>query len=100
MGLDIINPIQVTAEAMSPESLQKEYGKDIVFFGGIDVQHVLTKGNPASIADEVKRVSNILGKDGLYILAPAHDYLLPEIPSENIIAMYRCGLNNLGGCSL
>ena len=92
MGLDIINPIQNTAAGMDTEELQKEFGKDIVFFGGIDVQHILCDGTPDRVRQEVIRQSDILGRDGRYILAPAHDYLLPDIPAENIAAMYQAGV--------
>lgn len=92
MGLDILNPIQISAGNMTPEKLQREFGKDLVFFGGIDVQNILTFGTGREVRVETKRIMSILGANHKYILAPAHDYLLPEIPPENIVVMYEEGL--------
>ena len=72
---------------MDPAYLKNEYGQDLVFFGGIDVQGLLPFETPDKIKDEVKRICEILGKDGGYILAPAHN-IQPDTPVENIIAMF------------
>ncbi len=88
IGFDAINPIQVSAEHMDPIQLKKEYGKDIVFFGGIDENEILRIGTEQEVRDETRRIIDILGHDGRYIVAASHDYLLPEVPAKNIIAMY------------
>ena len=88
IGLDAINPIQVFAENMDPEVLKREYGKDIVFFGGIDVNEILRLCIEEDVRRETRRIIDILGYDGKYIVAASHDYLLPEIPAANIVAMY------------
>ena len=87
IGLDILNPIQPQAKGMDPVFLKNEFGKDLVFFGGIDVQGLLPYGTPEKIKDEVKRICEILGKGGGYILAPAHN-IQPDTPVENIMAMF------------
>ena len=69
-------------------SLTKTYGKDLVFFGGIDVQQLLPYGSPQMIRDEVRRRIDILGKDGGYIVAPAHN-IQPDTPVENIMAFFE-----------
>lgn len=88
MGMDAINPIQVSAEHMEPTALKREYGNDIVFFGGIDENVILRNGTEQQVREETRRIIDILGADGRYIVAPSHDYLLPEVPARNIIAMY------------
>jgi uroporphyrinogen decarboxylase len=88
MGLDILNPIQLSAENMDPAVLKKHYGKHIVFFGGIDENVVLRNGTEENVRDETKRIIDCLGYDGKYIVAASHDCLLPEIPVRNIWAMY------------
>ncbi|NOZ64863.1 MAG: hypothetical protein GXO71_08115 [Caldiserica bacterium] len=88
MGLDAINPIQVSAAHMDPVKLKKEIGKDIVFFGGIDIE-ILRRGTEEDVRRETRRIIEILGEDNRYIVAPSHDYLLPEIPAKNIVAMYE-----------
>lgn len=86
IGLDILNPIQPRAKGMEPEFLKKTYGKTLAFFGGIDVQELLPFGNPESIRSEVMRRIRILGKDGGYIVAPAHN-IQDDTSVENILAM-------------
>lgn len=88
IGLDILNPIQPLAHGMDPLFLKKTYGKDLVFFGGIDVQQLLPYGSPQMIRDEVRRRIDILGKDGGYIVAPAHN-IQPDTPVENIMAFFE-----------
>jgi len=88
IGVDAINPIQVNAEDMDPQMLMREFGSDVVFFGGIDENHVLLEGTEAEARAETRRIIDILGAKGRYIVAASHDYLLPEIPERNIFAMY------------
>jgi uroporphyrinogen decarboxylase len=91
-GLDILNPIQPLAHGMDPVYLKKTFGKDLVFFGGIDVQYLLPYGSPQMIRDEVRRRIDILGKDGGYIIAPAHN-IQPDTSVENILAFFDAALN-------
>jgi uroporphyrinogen decarboxylase len=88
LGLDILNPIQPLAKGMTPEFLKKEYGKDLVFFGGIDVQELLPYKTPYEIKMEIIRRCEILGKGGGFIAAPAHN-IQPDTPLENVFAMYE-----------
>jgi uroporphyrinogen decarboxylase len=88
MGLDILNPLQPQAMGMDPQFLKSEYGKDLVFFGGIDVQGLLPYGSPAGIRKEVEKVCRILGRDGGYIVAPAHN-IQPDTPVKNILALFE-----------
>jgi len=87
IGLDILNPLQPLARDMDGESLKKEFGEKLSFFGGIDIQHLLPNGTPAKIKETVKSKMQILGKNGGYILAPAHN-IQPDTPLENIIALF------------
>ena len=88
IGVDAINPIQVNADDMDPEMLMREFGSDCVFFGGIDENHILLECTEAEVRKETRRIIDILGSKGRYIVAASHDYLLPEVPVENIYAMY------------
>jgi uroporphyrinogen decarboxylase len=94
MGVDILFPIQPRAAGMEAGRLKKDFGRDIVFYGGIDVQHILPFGAEKDVRDEVDRVSGILSKDGGYILASSHG-ILKDIPPANVIAMYD-EINSLG----
>jgi uroporphyrinogen decarboxylase len=92
VGLDILNPIQPLAEGMDPAFLKNTYGKDLIFFGGIDIQQLLPYGTPQMIRDEVRRRIEILGKDGGYIVAPAHN-IQPDTPIENVLAFFEAVKN-------
>lgn len=87
-GIDILNPIQTSAKNMEPERLKKEFGREIAFWGGIDTQKILPFGTPQEIEDEVKRVIDILGRDGGYIFAPGHN-IQALVPAANIDAMFK-----------
>ncbi len=91
LGLDILNPIQPLAKGMEPEFLKSEYGRDLTFFGGIDVQELLPTGTPQQVKDEVRRRIDILGKNGGYIIAPAHN-IQPDTPVENVQAFFEAAL--------
>ena len=91
-GLDIYENLQTYAADMEPGSLKKEFGNDVVFYGGIDVQRILPFATAQEVRDEVMRFIDIMGKNGKYILASSH-FLLEDIPYENVVAMYECANN-------
>jgi len=88
IGLDILNPIQPLAEGMDPQQLKDDFGNDLVFFGGICVQDLLPNGTPEEVKSEVCRRAEILGKDGGYIIAPAHN-IQEDTSNENILALFE-----------
>lgn len=92
IGVDIINPVQVTAAGMDPIQLKREFGRELCFFGGIDTQNLLPFGTKEEVAEEVKRMIDILGKDGGYVFAPCHD-IQAGTPIENIVAMYKTAID-------
>lgn len=87
IGVDILDPVQVSARGMSPENLKANYGADITFHGAIDTQHVLPEGSVDDVRNEVDRVVRILGESGGYILAGSQAFE-NDIPVENVVAMY------------
>ena len=91
VGIEILNPIQPTAKHMDPAQLKKEYGNDLIFFGAIDVTEILNHGSAEDVRQETRRIIDILGYDGRYIIAPSHDLMMEEIPPENIVSMYDEG---------
>jgi uroporphyrinogen decarboxylase len=89
IGVDILNPIQTSAGKMSNLPLLKEkFGDRIVLCGGIDTQNLLPSGSPEDIRKEVKRVINILGEGGGYMLSSVHT-IMNDVPPENVMAMIR-----------
>jgi uroporphyrinogen decarboxylase len=88
VGVDILNPVQVSAEDMDPFELKKEFGKDIVFWGGAcNPQDTLAFGTPEQVADEVSRNIDALAPGGGFILANVHN-IQNLVPPENIVAMF------------
>lgn len=90
-GVDILDPIQTTAKDMDPEKLAKDFGGQIVFHGGIDTQQILPYGTSEEVEAHVSGIIRELGSKGGYIFAPSQ-ILGPDIPMENIVAMYKRAL--------
>ena len=86
MGVDAINPVQVSAKDMEPDKLKREYGDKICFWGGIDTHQVLPFGSPDDVREEVKRRIEVLGPGGGYVCTSVHN-IQKEVPPENICAM-------------
>jgi uroporphyrinogen decarboxylase len=92
MGVDVLNPVQTSAGRMSNlEELKRQFGKNLVFCGAIDTHRILPFGTPEEVRAEVKRIIEILGKDGGYMLSSVHT-ILPDVPPENILAMVDAAL--------
>lgn len=86
-GVDMLEPIQVRARGMEPEGLKRDFGKDLCFYGGLDLQQILP-GPKQGVIDETRRLIDLLGRDGGYIFGPGHTYIQVDAPPENILAMY------------
>lgn len=88
-GYDIINPVQTTARQMDPETLKREFGKDITFWGGgCSTRTVLNRSTPEEVYDHTRRMIDIFAPDGGFVFNQEHN-ILPDVPPENILAMYR-----------
>ena len=88
-GVDILNPIQVSARGMDPAELKREFGKDIVFWGGgIDTQKVLHAGTPDEVKVETRKRLDALMTGGGFIFTPVHN-IQPNVPPENIMMMWE-----------
>lgn len=87
IGVDVLNPIQTSAGKISDLSgLKKHFGKNIIFCGGIDTHRILPAGTKEEVQEEVKRVMELLGKGGGYMVASAHT-IMNDVPPENVLAM-------------
>jgi uroporphyrinogen decarboxylase len=87
IGVEVLNPVQVSARGMDPVELKCAFGKNLSFWGGIDTQHVLGRGTPSEVAQEVRRIAGILGRGGGYVLNPVHN-IQPDVPPQNIVALF------------
>jgi uroporphyrinogen decarboxylase len=94
-GVHILNPVQVSARNMDPVELKRRFGRQLAFWGGgVDAQHVLPRGTPAEVADNVRRNMQALMSGGGYVFNNVHN-IQGEVPPENIVALfdtaYECG---------
>lgn len=88
-GLDILNPVQITAKNMDPYMLKKEFGKYLTFWGGgIDTQKTLPTGSKQDVIDVVTRSIDAFAPDGGFIFSPVHA-VQGDVPIENFITMYE-----------
>lgn len=89
MGVDILNPVHITATGMEPVQLKKDFGKDIVFWGGgVDTQKILPSGTVQEVKDEVKKNIEALAPGGGFVFSTVHN-IQAEVPPENIMAMHE-----------
>ena len=89
VGVDILNPVQVSAAKMDTKVLKREFGDRLVFWGGgVDTQHVLPQGSPQEVQEEVKRRIEDLAPGGGFVFATVHN-IQADVPPENIMAMWE-----------
>ena len=87
MGIDIINPVHINAAGMEPYQLKKDFGKDIVFWGGgVDTQKILASGTPGEVKADALKNTDALAPGGGFVFAAVHN-IQSEVPPENILAM-------------
>jgi len=93
IGVDALNPVQVTAKNMEPELLKETFGDKLTFWGGINTQRILPFGTADEVAAETRHIIDVLGKGGGYILNSVHN-IQAEVPPENIVAMFETGVHH------
>jgi uroporphyrinogen decarboxylase len=88
-GLDAINPVQFTCTDMEVDRLKREFGKDLVFWGGgCDTQLILRTGTPREVSDHVKKQVEVLAPGGGFVFQQVHN-ILADVPARNIVAMFE-----------
>jgi uroporphyrinogen-III decarboxylase len=86
-GIDIINPVQVSATGMDPEYLKREFGRSLVFWGGgVDTQKTMAFGTPKDVREEVTRSCRIFGEDGGFVFNAVHN-VQAKSAVPNVVAM-------------
>ena len=88
-GIDILNPVQISAAGMNLGELKREFGRDLVFWGGgVDTQGLLGTGTPGEIRAHVRQNIELLAPGGGFVFAAVHD-IQANVPPENIMAMWE-----------
>jgi uroporphyrinogen decarboxylase len=88
LGIDAFHPAQPGGKNMEPWRLKKEFGKDITFVTGIDIQTMLPFETPEGVKKAVKEMIEVLAPGGGFIISPTHN-IEPDTPPENIVAAYE-----------
>ena len=87
-GIDILNPVQISAANMDPGRLKDTFGQSLVFWGGgIDTQHVLSFASPEEVRQDVRKNVDVLKRGGGYVFNSVHN-IQAGVPAENIVAMF------------
>jgi len=87
-GLDMVNPVQISAAGMEPEGLKKDFGTRLCLWGGgCDTQTVLPKGTPEEVREHTLHNLEILAPGGGFIFQQVHN-IMSNVPPENIVAMF------------
>lgn len=88
-GYDVINPVQTTAYQMDPETLKREFGKDITFWGGgCNTRSILNRAAPKEVYEYTRRMIDIFSPGGGFVFNQEHN-IMPDVPAVNILAMYQ-----------
>jgi len=82
IGLKILEPVQ---PVMDLHYLKKEFGKDLIFYGGIDTQK-LPYLTPDEVRHLTKETIGTLGKGGGLIISTSQE-IMNDVPIENIKAL-------------
>lgn len=89
IGVEALNPVQVSAAGMGDtKKLKEEFGDRLAFWGAIDTYQVLPYGKPEDVQAEVKQRIEDLGAGGGYVICSVHN-IQPEVPPENTVAMFE-----------
>lgn len=88
-GFDVLNPVQCSAIGMDPRTLKREFGKNLVFWGGgVDTQKTLPFGTPDEVYREVRERIDIFGEGGGFVFNSVHN-VQSNVPVPNLLALFR-----------
>lgn len=92
-GLEAVNPVQISCAGMETAALKRDFGRDIVLWGGgCDTRSVLGTATPAGVREHVRRQVDILAPGGGFVFQQVHN-VQAGVPAENVAAMFdavRC----------
>jgi len=87
IGMDILNPVQVTGKDLS--EIKREFGNHISFWGGgCDTQKVLPFGTVDDVKKDVQQRIEKLSPNGGFVFCTVHN-IQADVSPQNIMAMYE-----------
>jgi hypothetical protein len=87
-GIDGLHALQPDCTGMDPRELKTLYGKELVLNGAIDSKAFLIQGTPELVRRKTLEILDIMSPGGGFIAGASHDYILPETPVRNVVAMF------------
>jgi uroporphyrinogen decarboxylase len=90
IGINALNPVQVSARNMEPRRLKSEFGERMAFWGGVDSQRLLPHGTADEVRAGARRAFEEMGGGGGYVLAAVHN-IQPDVPPDNVLALFGAG---------
>ena len=91
LGMHVLNPIQ--PQSMDIQHLAREFGGQICFFGGLDVQGTMVFGTPQDVKRDVNTLVETFGRFNGGYIGGVSQTVMPETPLDNVIAMYEAFLD-------
>jgi uroporphyrinogen decarboxylase len=86
-GIDVLNPVQISAANMNPQDLKQEFGDNIIFWGGgCNTQNILGTATPEMVAENVRELIRIFKVGGGFVFNQVHN-IMGDVPPESIFAM-------------
>jgi hypothetical protein len=96
-GFDVLNPVQCSAAEMEPVRLKREFGRQVVFWGGgVDTQKTLAFGTPEQVYQEARERIGIFNEGGGYVFDAIHN-IQGNTPIENVEALFRAVRDGASG---
>lgn len=93
-GVQVLNPVQISAGGMDPATLKRKYGKNLSFWGGgANTATTMTNATPEACAREAESLIEIFAPGGGYVFNQVHN-IQPGVPPENIVAVYDAALRH------
>jgi len=99
-GVEILNPVQISAKGMNPRKLKAEFGQYISFWGGgANMQNTVRIGTIEQVKSEVKELIEIFSPNGGFVFNQVHN-IQANVPSEMVMAIYETALNFRKNCKI
>lgn len=83
IGFEVFNPVQPGVPGHSPQEIKEGYGDKFAFWGAIDQQYLLPRGTDQEVEEDIKEKCEVLGKNGGYMISPAH-IIQPDVTPDRV----------------
>ncbi len=89
VGLEAVNPVQISCNGMNPQHLKDKFGDRICFWGGgCDTRDILPHQSPDEVATHVRKQVEIMKQGSGFVFQQVHN-IMADIRPENIVALFK-----------